>query len=876
MNTKKIYIASSAEISKELGFIQSMIQKLNHDSVKYEFIRWENLPLEFGKNRFQDTYHEIICNCDIIIFVFDKTIGLYSIEEFNIALEEFYRHGTPQILLYVKEQQEGESNDSSLNAFLLKISDTGQYYCTFQNYAELAYLVESQLLQSYDKNEYIAFDVDKLQLEATVLMSNSSIDIDERVKRVDKLFGDAEKNVAGMSTDRDNYISILSRHVEFLFKQEQYHKTLNVCQRLLDVAYSFYGERHFVVAMAYKYLGEAQYYIGDSQNAIQSLLKAESIYNVLSGDNLYELRDLYTNLGFAYNQSGDYENALKYFFLLIEIFKQKETDNLYYITIFRAIGEICRKQSEYEKSLLYYKKALSLVESLSEDVAIKTFILYDIALVYYAQQNYSEALLSLGNAEYLLNSFTEKGQTYAGLAMSIGSYFATMGKFEKAILLLNNALEIYEQELGREHPTTISIYNNLAVVYSKQGDYSKSMEYNLKATINRRKQRWDVYLSYCKDDDETARLFEKVLDENGITYTSKYDIIIEEDVDGEGIGNGINNSEICIALVSKDYFKEELCTKEFQTAFESKEKDQFPIFIAKRDGLPSYIEEGGYTFNIRDLSDMKYETIEDRITQVINGLIRKDTITPEQRQYNLEAAKERREGPSNYEPKKNDTDVFISYRRKDGRHHARIIELALKLSGYEHIFFDFSSLKDGVFNTEIYDAIFSCKDFILVLTPLALKKCSEEGDWVAKEIRYAIKYNRKIIPVVIGDTFNGWPKDFPEDMNCVKDIHQHKLVDDEYFDDSISKLVSRLSTTANKTTTRGVEGPFYKIKTNKTCRLFIDDEEVAMLEPAKLTKVPLHKGQYLRKVQDCENESVEDESTISIVDCDIVEKVTLP
>ena len=232
MNTKKIYIASSAEISKELGFIQSMIQKLNHDSVKYEFIRWENLPLEFGKNRFQDTYHEIICNCDIIIFVFDKTIGLYSIEEFNIALEEFYRHGTPQILLYVKEQQEGESNDSSLNAFLSKISDTGQYYCTFQNYAELAYLVESQLLQSYDKNEYIAFDVDKLQLEATVLMSNSSIDIDERVKRVDKLFGDAEKNVAGMSTDRDNYISILSRHVEFLFKQEQYHKTLNVCQRL--------------------------------------------------------------------------------------------------------------------------------------------------------------------------------------------------------------------------------------------------------------------------------------------------------------------------------------------------------------------------------------------------------------------------------------------------------------------------------------------------------------------------------------------------------------------------------------------------------------------------------------------------------------------
>lgn len=876
MNTKKIYIASSAEISKELGLIQSMIEKMNHKSVKYEFIRWENMPVEFGKERFQDTYNEIISNCDIIIFVFDKTIGLYSIEEFNIALEEFYRRGAPHIFLYVKELQEGESNDSSLNAFLLKISDTGQYYCTFQNYEELAYSIEFQLLQSCDKNEHIASDVDKLQLEATVIMSNSSIDTEERIKRVDKLFGDAEKNVAGMSIERDNYISILSRHVEFLFKQEQYYKTLNVCQRLLDVAYSFYGEIHFVVAMAYKYLGEAQYYIGDIQNAIQSLRKAEKLYHMLSGDYVYDIRDIYTHLGFSYKQYGDYENAFKYFQLLIELYNKVGTENLYLITIFRTLGEICRELAEYDKSLLYYHEALSFVEGTNENVAIKTSIFYDIAIVYYAQQNNSEALYYLGKAEELLKDFKVKGQSYAGISMSVGSYYATMGDYEKSIRLLNNALEIYEQQLGCEHPTTISIYNNLAVVYSKQGDYSKSMEYNLKATINRRKQRWDVYLSYSKDDNETAKIFEKVLDENGITYTSKYDVVIEEGINGKGISDGINNSEICIALVSKDYFKEELCTKEFQTAFESKGKDQFQIFIAKREGLPSYIEEGAYTFNIRDLSDVDSSSIKERITQVINGLIRKESITKEQRQFNLEAAKERREGPANYVPRKNDTDVFISYRRKDGRHHARIIELALKLSGYENIFFDFSSLKDGVFNTEIYDAIFSCKDFILVLTPLALKKCSEEGDWVAKEIRYAIKYNRKIIPVVIGDTFNGWPKDFPEDMNCVKDIHQHKLVDDEYFDDSISKLVSRLSATVNKTTTKGVDGPFYKIKANKKSRLFIDDEEVAILEPSKLTKLPLSKGHYFRKVQDCENENVEDETTISINDCDIVEKVMLP
>lgn len=109
-----------------------------------------------------------------------------------------------------------------------------------------------------------------------------------------------------------------------------------------------------------------------------------------------------------------------------------------------------------------------------------------------------------------------------------------------------------------------------------------------------------------------------------------------------------------------------------------------------------------------------------------------------------------------------------------------------------------------------------------------------------------------------------------------------KLVKRQKINDNCSirlRYISNiLSATANRTTSKSVNGPFYKIKANKKCRLFIDDEEVAMLEPSKLTKVPLPKGkgQYLRKVQDCENESVEDETTISIDDCDIVELVKLP
>ena len=877
MITKRIYIASSAKISKELEPIRTMIHGLNQKSleVQFELITRENFPVVYSNKRLQDTYNELLHNCDIIIFLIDKTIGLYTIEEFNAALENFYRHGTPQIFLYVKALQPGETNDQSLNSFLSRIAEMRQYYVTYNDYDELALSIKLQLLRNEEgsKVQTILY-TDRLLIKATKIMGDQSYSLADRIKQVDSLYIIAEQE-AVVYDNKEIYVSILFQHVEFLIKHEQYSKSLTIGERLLDVSQSIYGESDTIVAKAYDFMGTALFQTGDIQKSIESWLKANVIFDSLPGDYTHEKKEICTNLGFAYGQIGDYEKALESFMILLQIYEKEETDSLYVATIYRAIGSVYQELRDCEKALAYYNRAVSLFDNIEENTEVIAPLYCDMGSVFYYLMNYFEAKQYFGKAEALLHSYAVKEQSYAELAMTIGTYYSLMEDSERAIQLLNAALEIYEDLLGKDHPTTISIYNNLAVVYSKQGDFGKSLEYNLKATTNRKKQKWDVYLSYCKENVEAAKLFEKVLDANGITYTSKFDAIFEDNVNGEGLRDPINNSVLCIALVSKDYFKEELCTKEFQIASE-KGRDRFLVFVVNKEGLPPYIEQFRYTFTVRDLSDIEPASIEERITQVITGLIRQEPITREQRQFNLEAAKERREGPTNYVPHKVDKDIFISYRRKDGRHHARIIELALKLSGYDKIFFDFSSIKDGVFNTDILDAIYSCKDFILIITPLALKRCSEKGDMVAKEIRAAIEHKKKIIPVVIGDTFNGWPDDFPEDMNCVKDIHQHKLIDDEYFDNSIEKLLSRLSSSAVNNPKKIIDNVSYKIKANKKSRLFIDDEEVAVLEPSKVTKVPLRKGQYFRKVQDFEDTKNEDETAITIGDCDIVETVILP
>ena len=50
------------------------------------------------------------------------------------------------------------------------------------------------------------------------------------------------------------------------------------------------------------------------------------------------------------------------------------------------------------------------------------------------------------------------------------------------------------------------------------------------------------------------------------------------------------------------------------------------------------------------------------------------------------------------------------------------------------------------------------------------------------------------------------------------------------------------------------KGLITKIKVDRRCRLIIDDEEIQVLDASKLTKVPLPKGEYIRKVVDIEND----------------------
>ena len=133
--------------------------------------------------------------------------------------------------------------------------------------------------------------------------------------------------------------------------------------------------------------------------------------------------------------------------------------------------------------------------------------------------------------------------------------------------------------------------------------------------------------------------------------------------------------------------------------------------------------------------------------------------------------------------------VFISYRRENGRDVARNIYERLSLLGFA-TFFDYDSMRNGKFNDQIYKAIDQADDFVLILSKNALDRCNNEGDWVRTEIEYALNKKRNIVLLATEDFIN-FPKDMPDSIASLRLINFITLRQD-YYEQSIAKLKDSL------------------------------------------------------------------------------------
>jgi tetratricopeptide (TPR) repeat protein len=91
--------------------------------------------------------------------------------------------------------------------------------------------------------------------------------------------------------------------------------------------------------------------------------------------------------------------------------------------------------------------------------------------------------------------------------------------------------------------------------------------------------------------------------------------------------------------------------------------------------------------------------------------------------------------------------VFISYRRTNAPWTLAIYQ-NLNNNGYD-VFFDFNGIASGDFEGVILGNIRARAHFLVLLTPSALERCNEPGDWLRREIQTALSTKRNIVPLML-------------------------------------------------------------------------------------------------------------------------------
>src|SRR6476660_9143229 len=91
--------------------------------------------------------------------------------------------------------------------------------------------------------------------------------------------------------------------------------------------------------------------------------------------------------------------------------------------------------------------------------------------------------------------------------------------------------------------------------------------------------------------------------------------------------------------------------------------------------------------------------------------------------------------------------VFISYRRTNAPW-ALAIYQNLNNNGYD-VFFDYEGIASGDFESVILGNIRSRAHFIVLLTPSALERCNEPGDWLRREMEIALETKRNVVPLML-------------------------------------------------------------------------------------------------------------------------------
>lgn len=451
------------------------------------FFEWEDYDAAYNDRRKQDEYNDEVRASDMFLAVFHRVAGKYTIEEFDVATEEFRKRGLPKSYVYCKDVQPGDVESEELKEFKKRLfNEMGHYWSRYANRdtMQLHFVMQLQLVENNAS--------DALKVEnGTVVLDGQPIARMENLPfaGLNEDFQKMSARLAELPAMIEKARSKVEKYPDDEDFRDDLQKLLNEYNKLKE-DFAEYQNNLFATA---KHIAQLQ-----GEHITDRMRRAMEAFN--------EGRVREANI-ILDEAERDGEKALQEYKQSKELTEQKRQN------VIKSIEEILLKTStvmadlsipieeRITKTEELYAQAYNMAQEGDYEKEQYEELLFDNAEFLYKYAKYDKALeISLQLMHLREELYGLNHPDTASSYNDIGGIYADKGDFDKALEYYLKALDILEKVLGFEHPDTAMLYNNLGGLYAYQDDISKALKYFQRALNIQEKvlgsEHLDIAMSY--------------------------------------------------------------------------------------------------------------------------------------------------------------------------------------------------------------------------------------------------------------------------------------------------------------------------------------------------------------------------------------------
>ena len=531
----KLFIASSIiEFAQERASLSDFIRSLNDiyvpRGIYFQLTICEDLSNAVAKDRKQAEYNQTIRESQYFYILFGRGSdraddAIYTIEEFDTALDQFRKAGAPKIYTYFRQLPEGESASKNVRDFMNRLDqEIGHYYSTFGNVDTIKLNMLLELTRDQTVGGTVKVEDGMASLDGHKMFSVADIPLYSKNETVQKLLaqkaqledemsklaleyaknpaGDAMQRLLANSEQRNKIaeqLHTLEMDVLQLFRQStekrQLGQSLNWRERdalqMIDMG-NYEAARTLLEDQTWKKE------IRQAEEIIE--IKKDAILEYISGQKT--LIDTYKAEG------NTAENARKIIAVYEDITAlatkhQIEPDVLYEYASFLS------GQCQYQKSLEIAQRLEHWYALEPDTSAVRRAKLYNlIGLDHSAQNDFLTAKKAYQEVLKIYRDLAGKDSdvyqlNLANSCNNLAILFFDIGSFKEAEKLYREALKIHrdlaEKSSDAYLPYLANSCNNLADLLCNTGSFKEAEELcreALKICSDLAEKNSDAYLPY--------------------------------------------------------------------------------------------------------------------------------------------------------------------------------------------------------------------------------------------------------------------------------------------------------------------------------------------------------------------------------------------